>query len=26
VAAESGGNLQAVVLDLVKQMRNGPTA
>jgi carboxylate-amine ligase len=26
VAAENGGNLQAVVLDLVKQMRNGPTA
>ena len=26
VAAESGGDLQAVVLDLVKQMRNGPTA
>jgi carboxylate-amine ligase len=26
VAAEHGGNLQAVVLDLVKQMRNGPTA
>jgi carboxylate-amine ligase len=26
VAAASGGNLQAVVLDLVKQMRNGPTA
>ncbi|WP_457963081.1 glutamate--cysteine ligase [Arthrobacter sp. D1-29] len=26
VAAEHGGDLQAVVLDLVKQMRNGPTA
>lgn len=26
VAAESGGDLQAVVLDLVKQMRNGPAA
>ncbi|MBT2537151.1 glutamate--cysteine ligase [Arthrobacter sp. ISL-69] len=26
VAAEHGGNLQAVVLDLVGQMRNGPTA
>ncbi|MCE3292930.1 MAG: carboxylate--amine ligase [Arthrobacter sp.] len=26
VSAENGGNLQAVVLDLVKQMRNGPTA
>ncbi|MHA7289837.1 glutamate--cysteine ligase [Arthrobacter sp. MDT3-24] len=25
VAAEHGGDLQAVVLDLVKQMRNGPT-
>jgi carboxylate-amine ligase len=25
VAAERGGDLQAVVLDLVKQMRNGPT-
>jgi carboxylate-amine ligase len=26
VAEEHGGDLQAVVLDLVKQMRNGPTA
>jgi carboxylate-amine ligase len=26
VAEERGGDLQAVVLDLVKQMRNGPTA
>jgi carboxylate-amine ligase len=26
VAAEHGGDLRAVVLDLVKQMRNGPTA
>jgi len=26
VAEDNGGNLQAVVLDLVKQMRNGPTA
>ena len=26
VAAENGGDLQAVVLDLVKQMRNGPDA
>jgi carboxylate-amine ligase len=26
VAAEHGGDLQAVVLDLVRQMRNGPTA
>jgi carboxylate-amine ligase len=26
VAEDNGGNLQAVVLDLVKQMRSGPTA